>query len=195
MFSILLIDDDTNFTSLNSNYFEKRGFEVFTTPTKAEAENILRSQHIDCIVQRFADTDSKWVGITSTLQAHGDNEDRPGELCELEFWVRTCIEQNRQSLLSFPPIFIDKAGRRALINGKSIGLTPHEFDILYLLASTPYRVYSLVEIYREIWKLPDLGNAQTVRVHLTRMRHKLKKSCPSKTYIELIWGKGFRFIG
>lgn len=195
MFSILLIDEDTSFIGLNSTYFEQRGFEVFTTKTKTEAENILGRRHIDCIVQRFFDTDSEWMGITSTLETLGDNTDSPCNLHELEFWVRTCIEQNRKFLLSFPPLSIDKTGRRALINGESIGLTPHEFDILFLLASSPYRVYPLAEIYREVWKLPDLGNAQTVRVHLTRMRHKLKKNCPSHTFIDIVWGKGFRFIG
>lgn len=100
-----------------------------------------------------------------------------------------------ESRLSFPPLSIDRAGRQVWMNGKSAALTPREFDILFLLASTPYRIYSLEEIYREVWRMPDLGNAQTVRVHLTRMRHKLKEICPSRPFIEIVWGKGFRFIG
>lgn len=195
MFSILLIDDDTDFSSVSRLYLEKCGFEVFTTNSRDEGERILHSRHIDCIVQRFFGAESRWMGITSTAQRTDDDKTGPCDLRELEFWVRACIEQNREPLLSFPPLSIDKAERRVLINEKPIGLTPYEFDILYLLASAPYRVFSLAEVYREVWRLPDLGNAQTVRVHLTRMRHKLNEIYPSHTFIEIVWGKGFRFIG
>ena len=45
-------------------------------------------------------------------------------------------------------------------------------------------------IYREIWKLPDLDNTQTVKVHVARMRHKMEAACPGHSFIGTVWKQG-----
>ncbi|MDD3253623.1 MAG: response regulator transcription factor [Lachnospiraceae bacterium] len=123
---------------------------------------------------------------------------KPYDLKELELRIRARIAQQRgvqrhADTISYSPLAIDIGARKALVRGTPISLTAHEFDILLLLARSPRTVYSLESIYREIWKLPDLNNAQTVRVHLARMRHKLEQACPEYRFIHVVWGKGFLF--
>ena len=85
--------------------------------------------------------------------------------------IRTRISQcSNRSLkgerLEFPPLTIDAGTRQASIGNVCVPLTAYEFDILLLLARSPGHVFSPDSIYREIWKLPDLDNTQTVKVHV-----------------------------
>lgn len=123
---------------------------------------------------------------------------KPYELKELALRIRARINRNRgiplrRELLSYPPLTIDAGARKAILLDKQLALTAHEFDILLLLARSPQTVFSMEAIYREIWKMPDLNSAQTVRVHLARMRHKLEEVYPEHHFIQLVWGKGFMF--
>lgn len=223
MSSVLFIDDDSAILRVNRVYFESRSYRVYTAESREQAERVLGVCQIDCIVldilmpgvdgwalcQKFK---AKWgipiIFLTSLTEQDclyrgfelgaDDYMTKPYDLRELEMRVTARIRQyegaTSPELLSFPPLVIDADGRRALVNGKIISLTAYEFDILLLLARSPGKVFSMAAIYCEIWKLPDLGNAQTVRVHLARMRHKLETACPDRCFIELVWGKGFLFL-
>lgn len=96
--------------------------------------------------------------------------------------------------LEFPPLTIDAGTRQASIGNVCVPLTAYEFDILLLLARSPGHVFSPDSIYREIWKLPDLDNTQTVKVHVARMRHKMEAACPGHSFIGTVWKQGYRFL-
>ena len=124
---------------------------------------------------------------------------KPWDLKELEMRIRTRISQcSNRSLkgerLEFPPLTIDAGTRQASIGNVCVPLTAYEFDILLLLARSPGHVFSPDSIYREIWKLPDLDNTQTVKVHVARMRHKMEAACPGHSFIGTVWKQGYRFL-
>lgn len=220
--NVLFVDDDPSILRVNRIYFESRGYRVFTAQTRTQAEESLQTEQIDCIVLDvlMPDTDGwalcrEFKGRMSTpilfltslaeqeclyrgFELGGDDYlTKPYELKELELRVkaRICASAGkvRQELLAYPPLKLDAVGRRASIDDKAIPLTAYEFDILLLLARHPCQVFSMEEIYRRIWQLPDLGSAQTVRVHLARMRRKLEDACGGVKFIQVVWGKGFLF--
>lgn len=222
MFGVLFVDDDPAILRVNRVYFESRSYRVHTAESREQAEQVLGQSQIDCIVLDILMPGvDGWALCREFKTKHGvpiifltslteqdclyrgfelgadDYMTKPYELRELELRVQARIRQHEgatpSELLSFPPLVIDADGRRALVNSKAISLTAYEFDILLLLARGNGKVFSMEEIYRKIWKLPDLGNAQTVRVHLARMRHKLEAACPNRDFIEVVWGKGFLF--
>lgn len=223
MHYLLFIDDDRNLLRINRTYFERRDYQVFTAENQPQAAALLKSQPIDCVILDILipETDGyllcEWIKneisapvifLTCLTEKDcmyrgfdlgaDDYMTKPYELKELEFRIKARINQNkgvagRKNILSFPPLSIDVAGRRASIGQNPLGLTAYEFDILLLLVRSPGKVFSQDAIYREVWKLPDLNNAQTVRVHLAHMRHKLEQACPEYQFIRLAWGKGFSF--
>lgn len=83
---------------------------------------------------------------------------------------------------------IDVRARRAVIDGRELGLTPKEFDLLALLASEPGVVVDRQRILREVWDTTWYGSSKTVDVHVAALRKKLG----DPTLIETVRGVGLR---
>ncbi|MCG7406867.1 response regulator transcription factor [Paenibacillus sp. ACRRX] len=83
--------------------------------------------------------------------------------------------------------------RMVHIYGKSIELTPKEFDILYLLASYPKKVYSADHIFHQVWGEAYYEGGNTVMVHIRTLRKKL--GAEKNKFIKTIWGVGYTFNG
>lgn len=96
--------------------------------------------------------------------------------------VSNCIEV--QSLL------IDKDTHKVTCEGKEIVLTATEFGILYLLASNRGKVFPSEEIFEKVWNEKYFDSNNTVMVHVSRLREKLKRYTGEKI-IHTIWGVGY----
>jgi len=74
-----------------------------------------------------------------------------------------------------------------------IVLTTKEFELLQFLMTNPNHVYKREELFERIWGMDSLGDAQTVTVHIARLREKIEPNPAKPQYIETIWGSGYRF--
>lgn len=82
--------------------------------------------------------------------------------------------------------------RQVMVNGKPIGLTRKEFDLLHYLASYPGQVFSSDQLYRQIWnEEPPINGNDTVKVHIGSLRKKI--SDIGRDCIHTIWGVGYKF--
>ncbi|MGU3471289.1 response regulator transcription factor [Paenibacillus sp. D51F] len=88
---------------------------------------------------------------------------------------------------------IEPDSRRVFVRDEEVVLTTKEFDLLYFLASNPNRVYSKDQLFDRIWGLEALGDAQTVTVHIRKIREKIEYGKTEEPYIETLWGSGYRF--
>ena len=221
--SVLFFDDDPALLRANRIYFERRRFQVYTAETLLQAEHLLMRHRVDCIVLDILMPGTDGWDVCQRLKSQGappiifltsltqkdclfrgfelgadDYLTKPYEFKELELRILARIraasgQQTPASLLEYGPLRISCATRQVFVRGEPVGLTAYEFDILLLRAQEPEKLFTLEEIYRRVWRLPDLGSTQTVRVHLARMRHKLEDACPDIAFIGLVWGKGFLF--
>lgn len=82
--------------------------------------------------------------------------------------------------------------RRVTLDGKPLTLTAHEFDILALLMRQPEKVYSRESLYEQVWQGGYYGENNTVNVHVSNIRKKLKAIDPDADYIETVYGIGFK---
>lgn len=89
-------------------------------------------------------------------------------------------------------VTINKENRKVVAYGKDVKLTPLEFDILYLLASNPGKVFRTEEIFEQVWheKLYEANN--TVMVHIRRMREKIELNPREAKIIKTVWGVGYK---
>jgi DNA-binding response OmpR family regulator len=94
-------------------------------------------------------------------------------------------------LLKVGELKIDIKGRRAFLKGKEIDLTSKEFDILYILAKTPGRVYSREKLLELVWGYDFFGDVRTVDVHIRRLREKLEEDPGRPYWILTKWGAGY----
>ena len=74
-----------------------------------------------------------------------------------------------------------------------INLTPTEFNILYLLAQSPDRVFSREQILKEIQGNAFESLEKTINVHIRNLRVKLEDDPSNPCYIQTVFGIGYRF--
>ncbi|SLL32709.1 Two component transcriptional regulator, winged helix family [Mycobacteroides abscessus subsp. abscessus] len=99
------------------------------------------------------------------------------------------------AILEFGEIVISPDQRTVLLYGENVELTPKEFDILYLLASHPKKVYSVENIFRKVWDEAYFEGANTVMVHIRTLRKKLGEDKRNNKLIKTVWGVGYTFNG
>ena len=99
----------------------------------------------------------------------------------------------RQEVISLKHLEINKVTHQVVCYGESIKLTPIEFDILYLLASNPGRVFGTDEIFERVWHEKFYEANNTVMVHIRRLREKIEKNPSEPKYVHTKWGVGYYF--
>ena len=94
--------------------------------------------------------------------------------------------------ISIKGLTINKDNHKVTVYGEEIKLTPIEFDILYLLASQPGRVFSTDEIFEKVWNEKVYEANNTVMVHIRRLRGKMKEDTRQDKIITTVWGVGYK---
>lgn len=80
----------------------------------------------------------------------------------------------------------------AFIGESEIPLTRREYLILELLMENPGKVFTKNNIYESVWNEEYFGEDNAVNVHISNIRQKLSKLHPNETYIQTVWGIGFK---
>lgn len=88
-------------------------------------------------------------------------------------------------------LLMEQSTRDVKVYDQPVILTPTEFEILYLLASHPRRVFSAEEIFEKVWKERYFESHNTVMVHIRRIREKLKQA-GEEQLIKTVWGVGYK---
>lgn len=76
--------------------------------------------------------------------------------------------------------------------GEVVNLTVLEFGILYLLATHPNQIFSIEEIFENVWEEEPVVSAKTVMVHISHLRDKLEKATGGEKIVETVWGMGYK---
>jgi two-component system, OmpR family, KDP operon response regulator KdpE len=90
---------------------------------------------------------------------------------------------------------IDMARPRVTVDGEEVHLTRTEFDILALLARYLDRVVTSKMLLEQVWGPEYTDDAQTLRVHVSHLRHKIEPEGGVPRYILTEPGVGFRLVG
>jgi len=95
--------------------------------------------------------------------------------------------------LRFGELEIDARTREVRAGGSLVRLTPKEFDLLHLLASSPRTVFSRYRLLDELWDVAFQGDPATVTVHVRRIREKIEADPSEPRHLITVWGAGYRF--
>ena len=103
-------------------------------------------------------------------------------------------QQQEKRVLSFKGLTLDLTAGTAQVCGNALTLTSKEFAILELMLSHPAKLWSKANLFESVWGENYLSDDNTVKVHMSNIRTKLKKLDPEAEYIETVWGMGYRLI-
>lgn len=94
--------------------------------------------------------------------------------------------------LNFKDIVVETDQYRVTVSGQEVALTRREFLILELLMSNPNKVFTKNNIYESVWNEEFVGEDNAVNVHISNIRQKLAKVNSDESYIQTVWGIGFK---
>ena len=202
---ILLVDDEIEITEINKRYLEQGGYDIDIANDGKEAlEKYKRNKYsliitdimmpnmdgYDLISEvQYLDAEQPFLFITAkttepdkiySLSLGADDYIvKPFSPRELVLRVRNIlrrIEKNStDSILILGDLEINYNSRIARVNGKQLDLTVKSFELLWLLANNPERVFSKTELYEKIWQDEYVEDANTLNVHVHSLIHIFKR--------------------
>ncbi|MDX8045673.1 response regulator transcription factor [Gracilibacillus sp. S3-1-1] len=102
-------------------------------------------------------------------------------------------EKDQQRVIEMKELYINPISHTAFVNNQEVKYSPKEFDLLYLMASHPNRVYTREQLLDLVWGMEDIVDIRTVDSHVRYVRDKLKKAGMSYQPLETVWGVGYKF--
>ncbi|MCR5800035.1 MAG: response regulator transcription factor [Lachnospiraceae bacterium] len=89
-------------------------------------------------------------------------------------------------------LVIDDDTKEVTVEGNPVKLTPIEYNILLLLVKNQGRVFSIDQIYENIWEEEAIGVDNTVAVHIRHIREKIEINPKEPRYLKVVWGVGYK---
>ena len=91
------------------------------------------------------------------------------------------------------PLVLDHTGWRALANGKDLGLTAIEFQLLSVMMQTPGRIYSREQLMEQMYRDHRIVSERTVDSHIKKLRKKIADVWPDRDIIHSVYGVGYKY--
>lgn len=101
-------------------------------------------------------------------------------------------QQNEGQVYKCGGLQINDDNKEVTVDGEPIKLTPIEYNILLLLVKNAGKVFSIDEIYEQIWNEEAIGADNTVAVHIRHIREKIEINPREPKYLKVVWGVGYK---
>lgn len=95
--------------------------------------------------------------------------------------------------MRFGDLAIAPVTREVEVRGKTVTLTVTEFDLLYFLARHPRQVFTREQLLDRVWGYSESPDANTVYVHVRRLRQKIEADPRHPLWLQTAWGTGYKF--
>ncbi len=102
------------------------------------------------------------------------------------------MEAESQSTYQVGGLSIDDETKQVTVDGEVVKMTPIEYNILLLLVKNQGKVFSINQIYENIWNEDAIGADNTVAVHIRHIREKIEINPKEPRYLKVVWGVGYK---
>ena len=222
MKKIVIIEDDIEINTLLADFLRENGYAVHCQYDGLHVLDFLRKEKIDLIILDImlpyrsgdiilADIRKQFTMPVIIISAKETTQnkidllrlgaddyitkpfDMEEVLARIESNLRRIQFQNGSAeCLHYDNLSLDLENNTATLNGVELSLTAKEFAILELLMKYPDKVFSKSNLFQSIWNTEYFTEDNTLNVHISNLRNKLKAICPDKEFIDTVWGIGYR---
>ena len=221
---ILVVDDTRNVQLMLQEYLENQGFEICLAYDGVEAMEIFHAGGIDLIlldimmpnmdgyqfISKLRSESSLPVIMITAKQQEADvvrgfelgADDyitKPFRLRELLMRIRAvmrraAVSEEVAAVVKVQNLSLDDARHEVRKDGELIDLTPLEFALLTLMMESVGKVVRRQEI--SLWLMDNgfVGSEATIKIHIRNLRQNLGDDLAEPTYIETVFGVGYRFL-
>ena len=102
------------------------------------------------------------------------------------------VTQENQAIYTVGGLMINDDQKEVTVDGEPVKLTPIEYNILLLLMKNQGKVFSIDQIYENIWHEDAIGVDNTVAVHIRHIREKIEINPKEPRYLKVVWGVGYK---
>ena len=100
--------------------------------------------------------------------------------------------KTNQNICTIGGLTINDETKEVTVDGENVKLTPIEYNILFFLAKNAGKVFSIEQIYENIWNEEAVGADNTVTVHIRHIREKIEINPKEPRYLKVVWGIGYK---
>ena len=102
------------------------------------------------------------------------------------------MTEKKENIYETGGLMIDEDRKEVTVDGESVKLTPIEYRILLFLVQNQGRVFSINQIYENIWNEEAIAADNTVAVHIRHIREKIEINPKEPRYLKVVWGLGYK---
>ncbi|KEH93973.1 response regulator transcription factor [Clostridium botulinum] len=111
---------------------------------------------------------------------------------QLRRYVKFSNYKSNNQELKVGGIILNKNTKVVSVDGEEVRLTPIEYKILEFLMESTGQVFSIEQIYENVWNEPSYNAENTVPVHIRRIREKIEINPKEPRYLKVVWGIGYK---
>ena len=101
-------------------------------------------------------------------------------------------ESSGDKIYSSGDLILNDDTKKVTVDGKEIKLTATEYNILKFLLENKGKVYSIEQIYENVWNEESYGAENIIAVHIRHIREKIEINPKEPRYLKVIWGVGYK---
>ena len=101
-------------------------------------------------------------------------------------------KENNEQIYKTGGLVLDDETKKVSVDGKEVKLTATEFNILKFLLKNKGKVYSITQIYENVWNEESYGAENIIAVHIRHIREKIEINPKEPRYLKVIWGIGYK---
>ena len=221
--TILVVDDKANVRTLVRDYLTEQGLRVIVADNGQNALYAARHEKPDLIlldimmpemdgfdfIRLFRkESETPIILLTARLEetdkvaglelGADDYITKPFGMRELLARIHTVLRRTGKApepsqVLRAADIILDREIHSVHVGDQAVHLTPSEFDLLAVLMAAPGRVYSRMDLLRELEGTTFEGVARTIDQHIRNLRSKIEADPANPRYVETVFGVGYRF--
>ncbi|MCI6468042.1 MAG: response regulator transcription factor [Faecalicatena sp.] len=222
MYKIMLVEDDVEINGLLSGFLKENGYKVLCLYDGLHVLDCLNENKIDLILldimlpycsgdivlAKIRRQSTIPVIIISAKEMTQNKIDllrlgaddyitKPFDMEEVLARIESNLRRVQfqcglQGCLQYDGLELDLERNTAILQGIELSLTAKEFSILELLMKFPEKVFSKANLFQSVWNMEYISEDNTLNVHISNLRNKLKAVCPDREYIDTVWGIGYR---
>jgi two-component system response regulator BaeR len=215
---ILIVEDEEKLAALLRDYLVQEGYEVAMLHRGDEVEDWVRTHPTDLVLLDLMLPGKSGLEICKALRATTDvsiimvtaRVDEIDRLLGLELGaddyickpfsprevvarVKAVLRRSRRDGAQESGLVLDEAGYRASVNGRDVGLTAVEFELLKVLASHPGRIYTRDQLMDAMYRDQRVVSDRTVDSHVKKIRKKIAAVLPEREIVHSVYGLGYKF--
>lgn len=184
--ALLVHNNDIDLIILDLMLPGKSGEEIITELRKIKNVPVIVTSAINDIDKKL---DLFSLGADDYVTKPFNNEEL---LARIKVHLKHNVN-NQEEILKIGDIELNPKTYQVICNNIDINLSKIEFEILKLLMRNDNQVVTKSVLFDTVWNTLDSADENTLNVHISKIRNKLKKANPNKDYIETIWSVGYKF--